>query len=263
MSPLQAQTNQPALVESRSSCHAIAMTTQNVPGIRFRRSEDRGHADHGWLDARHSFSFADYYDPEHMGFRTLRVINEDTIAPGKGFGMHPHRSMEIFTVIKEGSLKHQDSMGNEREIVAGEIQYMSAGSGVLHSEINPSPDSPAKLLQIWITPAQPGGAPRYQDLKLADLEPENGRALLASPDGRAGSIAIRQNAIIELGRLETGTRLFLSPDPDRPYTWLQLISGRLNTADQLLNPGDALAAEHTSLNLTATEESSFLLFHLS
>ncbi|NIP94517.1 MAG: pirin family protein, partial [Akkermansiaceae bacterium] len=130
--------------------------------VTLRRSADRGHANHGWLDARHSFSFADYHDPAHMSYRSLRVINDDTIAPGKGFGMHPHESMEIFTFIKEGVLRHQDSMGNSREIRAGEFQYMSAGSGVLHSEVNPSPDKPVKLLQIWITPARPGGEPRYR-----------------------------------------------------------------------------------------------------
>ena len=147
--------------------------------LTIRRSEDRSHADHGWLEARHSFSFADYHDPEHMGYRSLRVINEDTIAPGKGFGMHPHKSMEIFTFIKEGSLRHEDSMGNGRDIEAGEFQYMSAGSGVLHSEVNPSSDTPTKLLQVWLTPAQPGGEPRYQDFEVSEVSRHDGLAHLA------------------------------------------------------------------------------------
>lgn len=239
------------------------MTTQAKPGLSIRRSEDRGRANHGWLDARHSFSFADYYDPDHMGFRSLRVINEDIIAPGKGFGMHPHKSMEIFTVIKEGTLRHQDSLGNEREIAEGEFQYMSAGSGVLHSEINPSSKSPVKLLQIWITPTEPGGAPRYQDLKLAALERNNGMAVLASPDGRGDSIAIRQNATIQHGTLKDGSSVTSIPDPDRPSSWLQLISGQIEAFDNQFNAGDAFSFDDVPAEITATKNSSFLLFNLS
>lgn len=231
--------------------------------LSIRRSEERGHADHGWLDARHSFSFADYHDPDHMSYRALRVINEDTIAPGKGFGMHPHKSMEIFTFIKEGSLRHEDSMGNGREIQAGEFQYMSAGSGVLHSEVNPSPDTPTKLLQIWLTPAQPGGEPRYQDFQVASVERSDGLALLASPDGRNDSIAIRQNAEIFHGLLSQSQTIALPEDSDRPYIWLQLVRGELAVGGESLAAGDALAIDHAPLQLTATLETEFLLFNLS
>jgi redox-sensitive bicupin YhaK (pirin superfamily) len=228
-----------------------------------RRSEDRGHADHGWLEARHSFSFADYYDPDHMSYRALRVINEDTIAPGKGFGTHPHKSMEIFTFIKEGSLRHEDSMGNGREIQAGEFQYMSAGSGVLHSEVNPSASTETKLLQIWLTPAQPGGEPRYQDFQVSTLDRQDGLALLASPDGREGSIAIRQNAEVLHGSLRSAQAITLPVITGRPFTWLQLIKGELTLGDESLAAGDAAAIDHTALAFTAKSDAEFLLFRLS
>lgn len=239
---------------------------QNEPTaatLTVRRSKDRGHANHGWLDARHSFSFADYYDPEHMGYRALRVINDDTIAPGKGFGMHPHRSMEIFTFIKEGALRHEDSMGNGREIQAGEFQYMSAASGVLHSEVNPSPDQPVKLLQIWITPDTPGGEPRYQDFQVAGLPRSEGMALLASPDGRDGSISIRQNAEVVHGKLAAGEGLHLAEVPDRPYNWLHLVRGSLKLGGLSLSPGDAAAFDHSGMDLHSDAGAEFLLFRLS
>ncbi len=232
------------------------------PTITIRRSEERGHAIHEGLDARHSFSFANYHDPAHMGYRSLRVINDDTVAPGKGFGMHPHKSMEIFTFIVEGSLRHEDSIGNGRVIKAGEFQYMSAGSGVLHSELNPSPDTPVKLLQIWITPAQPGGDPRYQDFDVSQLSRRDGLALLASPDGRDGSISIRQNAEVLHGLLPRGESVLLKESADRPYTWLQLVRGSLGLGDESLHPGDAAAFDHAELELTAREDAEFLLFRL-
>ena len=239
--------------------------TSTSSKLTIRRSEERGHANHGWLDARHSFSFADYYDPEHMGYRSLRVINDDVIAPGRGFGMHPHKSMEIFTFIKEGSLRHEDSMGNGREIKAGEFQYMSAGSGVLHSEANPSPDHPAKLLQIWITPAaaQSGGDPRYQDFDVSKVARRNGLALLASPDGSEGSIAIRQNAAVLHGLLADGDATTLSSDSERPYNWLQLVRGNLDLGETTLRPGDAVAFDHADVTIKAQENAEFLLFRLS
>ena len=233
------------------------------PVLAIRRSEERGHANHGWLEARHSFSFADYYDPDHMSYRALRVINEDTIAPGKGFGMHSHKSMEIFTFIKEGSLRHEDSMGNGREIQAGEFQYMSAGSGVLHSEVNPSTSTETKLLQIWLTPTQPGGEPRYQDFQVSSIDRQDGLALLASPDGREGSIAIRQNAELLHGSLRSAQAITLPLVSERPYTWLQLIKGELTLGDKSLAAGDAAALDHTSFELSAISDAEFLLFRLS
>ena len=239
------------------------MKTQPTSTVSIRRSEERGHANHGWLDARHSFSFADYYDPAHMSYRALRVINEDTIAPGKGFGMHPHKSMEIFTFIKEGSLRHEDSMGNGRVIEAGEFQYMSAGSGVLHSEVNPSPENETKLLQIWLTPTQPGGEPRYQDFQVSEVPRNQGLALLASPDGVDGSIAIRQNAKISHGLLNAGEDLTLPADQERPYTWIQLVRGTLTVGDHQLEAGDAASFDHTEISLATTSKAEFLLFNLS
>ena len=239
------------------------MTTPTTSSLAIRRAEDRGHANHGWLDARHSFSFADYYDPEHMGYRALRVINDDTVAPGRGFGKHPHRSMEIFTFIKEGTLRHEDSMGNGRDISAGEFQYMSAGSGVLHSEVNPSADQQVKLLQIWITPREPAGEPRYQDLKLSGLPRREGLALLASPDGRDGSIAIRQDAEIQHGTLPKGESLTIEPSPALPYHWLHLVRGTLEIEGAVLSAGDAASHDHRPLALTASADAEFLLFQLS
>lgn len=198
-----------------------------------------------------------------MGYRSLRVINEDAIEPGKGFGMHPHRSMEIFTFIKEGSLQHEDSMGNGRTIESGEFQYMSAGSGVLHSEVNPSPDQQVKLLQIWLKPKTPGGDPRYQDFRVAEVDREDGLALLASASGRTGSIEIRQDAEIYHGLLESSRSLDLSPSEDYPYTWLQLVRGDLSIGEQSLQAGDAAAFDHTAVKLTASSNSEFLLFRLS
>lgn len=253
-----------ALVDSTEICDKRAMNKQAAAkSVSIRRASDRGHANHGWLDAWHSFSFADYHDPAHMGYRSLRVINDDTIAPDQGFGMHPHRSMEIFTFIKEGSLRHEDSMGNGREIKAGEFQYMSAGSGVLHSEVNPSADTPTKLLQIWITPQHPGGDPRYQDFDVTQVPRHDGLALLASPDGRDGSIAIRQNAEILHGTLAGGQSVLLETHPDRPYTWIQLIAGTLQVAGELLHPGDAASFDHTDTELVASTEAEFLLFRLN
>lgn len=195
---------------------AMNPTTQN--NITIRRSDERGHADHGWLVAKHSFSFADYYDPAHMAYRSLRVINEDRIAPGKGFGTHPHSDMEIFTYIISGKLEHKDSMGNGRTIEAGQFQYMSAGEGVLHSEFNPSPDEETHLLQIWITPRKSGGEPRYADMDTRGLRKKNALTLFASAGGRDGSIAMRQDAEVHYGHLGKDQSLPLTPPETMPHT---------------------------------------------
>ena len=171
--------------------------------ITTRKANERGHAAHGWLDTYHTFSFADYYDPKWMGFRSLRVINDDLVMPRQGFGMHPHRDMEIITYILSGSLAHKDSMGNGRVISTGEFQYMAAGTGILHSEENPSSDEAVHLLQIWITPDAKGVTPRYAERSCKDAEP--GRLhLVASKSGREDSMAIHQDADLWLARLESG-----------------------------------------------------------
>ena len=234
----------------------------NPTTVTFRRSDERGHADHGWLDARHSFSFGDYYDPAHMGYGSLRVINEDRIAPGKGFGMHPHSSMEIFTYIVSGELAHQDSMGNGRVIKAGEFQYMSAGSGVMHAEKNPSDTESTHLLQIWITPSTPGGDPRYADMDTNALKKKNALTLFASGDGRDGSQQMRQNAEIFFGQLEQGASLSVLPDGEFAHHYLQLIKGSLQLEGQTLLPGDAVMIEGKAPAISAPHDSEFLYFNL-
>ena len=173
--------------------------------IRVRRSQDRGHANHGWLDTYHTFSFADYVDPEHMGFRTLRVINEDRVAGGGGFPMHPHRDMEIITYIIDGALQHRDSMGTSSVILPGEVQRMSAGKGVVHSEFNPSPTEPVHLLQIWILTAARGIAPSYEQKAYPEDERHNRLRLIASPDGAEGSVRIHQDARLYSSLLDAGS----------------------------------------------------------
>ncbi len=174
--------------------------------MTLRKADERGHADHGWLNTYYTFSFADYHDPEHMGFRSLRVINDDTIAGGGGFGAHPHRDMEIITYILSGELEHKDSMGNGRVIRTGEVQYMAAGTGVAHSEFNPSPSQPVHLLQIWIQPDRKGVKPRYQEKSLADA-PAGRWHLVVSKAGRDGSIAINQDADLYIAKLGAGDKV--------------------------------------------------------
>jgi redox-sensitive bicupin YhaK (pirin superfamily) len=228
-----------------------------------RRSEQRGGADHGWLKAKHSFSFAGYYDPAHMGFRSLRVINQDRIAGGRGFGSHPHNNMEIITYVLEGALEHRDSMGNSAVIRPGEVQYMSAGTGVVHSEHNPDPAKETHLLQIWIEPAQDGGAPRYDQRSFAEAIARDKMALVVSPDGKDGSIALRQDARIYAGRFLAGDSRTVPLAADRG-AWIQLVSGTLQVSGETLSAGDALAIEDkTSIELSATTDAHFLLFDLA
>ncbi len=241
-----------------SPMHKITPTTINI-----RRSEERGHADHGWLDAKHSFSFGDYYDPAHMSYHSLRVINEDHIAPGKGFGMHPHSSMEIFTYIISGELEHKDSMGNGRVIKAGEFQYMSAGSGVMHAERNPSSTESTHLLQIWITPDQPAGDPAYADMDTNALKQENALTLFASANGRDGSVKMRQNAEIYFGQIKAGQSITQIVMPSLPHAWIQMIKGNLTLSDQVLHAGDSASIDSSSLHLLAESDTEFLLFLLA
>src|SRR5437867_9280572 len=168
--------------------------------MKIRKANQRGHAEHGWLDSYHTFSFADYYDPQWMGFRSLRVINDDLVMPGMGFGTHPHRDMEIITYILSGALEHKDSMGNGRVIRAGEVQYMAAGTGVQHSEFNPSKDEAAHFLQIWILPERRGIKPRYAEKSLVNV-PAGRFNLVASTTGREGSLAINQDADLYVAKM--------------------------------------------------------------
>lgn len=227
-----------------------------------RPAAARGRTAIGWLDSRHTFSFGEYYDPAQLGHHHLRVINDDTVAPGQGFGTHSHRDMEIFSYVIAGQLEHKDSMGNGRIIQPGEFQYMSAGSGVRHSEFNPSKTDPVHFLQIWIEPKTPGGEPRYADMNPAQLKRENALALFASPDGHDGSIAMRQNAEIHFGHLHADRALTVPDDARYPAHWIHVISGELKIADESLSPGDGAAIDATTFDITAAADSEFLLFRL-
>ena len=231
--------------------------------IKIRRASERGHVDHGWLQARHSFSFSDYYDPEWMGFRALRVINEDTVAPGQGFGTHPHRDMEIITYPLAGAVEHSDSMGNGSVVRAGEIQYMCAGTGVEHSERNPSRE-PLHLLQIWIVPDRKGHTPSYAQ-QTVDLTPGRWR-LLVSSDGAEGSVKIHQDARLFAARLGNGQELAHGFAPGR-HGWLQLARGsvELGTArsGERLGAGDGVAVSGESeIRIRAVGDAEVLLFDL-
>jgi len=230
--------------------------------MKIRRAKERGHADHGWLNAWHTFSFADYHDPQHMGFRSLRVINDDTVAPGRGFGMHGHRDMEIITYVLSGALEHKDSMGNGRVIRPGDFQYMAAGTGVMHSEFNPLPDQPTHLLQIWILPDRRGHEPRYAERSL-NAAAAGRLNLVASHGGRDGSIAINQDADVWLARLRNGDAVTHSSQKDR-HAWLHVAEGELEVNGQKLESGDAIATSgETRLNLKANKPSQVLLFDLN
>jgi redox-sensitive bicupin YhaK (pirin superfamily) len=213
-----------------------------LQSITIRRSQDRGHANHGWLQTWHSFSFARYYDPKHTGFRSLRVINQDRIQPRGGFPTHPHRDMEIFSYVLEGALKHRDSMGNSRVLEPGKIQLMSAGAGVTHSEYNPSSTEPLHLLQIWIEPIQSGLTPSYTEWHPDPGQNGRGKVLLISPDGRENSALIHQDACVY--------RIRLDPLQNAPHTlshgrglWLQVIHGPALLNGTALEAGDAGSSE--------------------
>jgi redox-sensitive bicupin YhaK (pirin superfamily) len=229
--------------------------------INIRKANERGHANHGWLDTYHTFSFADYYDPDWMGFRSLRVINDDLVLPGAGFGRHPHRDMEIITYILSGQLEHKDSMGNGRVIHPGEFQYMAAGTGVLHSEFNPSGKEAVHLLQIWIMPNRKGVKPRYAEKSLADATP-NGFHLVASKTGRDGSMAIHQDADLWLAKLEPGNRVIHSLAPGR-HAFVHVAEGGVALGGKTLSGGDAaLVSEEAKVELAAAKPSQVLLFDL-
>jgi hypothetical protein len=230
--------------------------------ITTRKSEERGHAEHGWLNSYHTFSFADYYDPAHTHFRDLRVINEDYVAPEMGFGMHPHRDMEIITYVVSGALQHKDSMGNTAIMRAGDVQRISAGSGILHSEVNASSKEPVHLLQIWILPDHKGVTQRYAEKSFAQAEPGK-LHLVASKTGRDGSIPINQDAELYLGKLAEGGAVQHELAAKR-YAWVQLIKGDLTMNGTKLHPGDAAAVSDTdALTLSVVSTAEFLLFDLN
>jgi quercetin 2,3-dioxygenase len=235
----------------------------STSSLTIRRSLERGQANHGWLHSYHTFSFADYYDPAHMGFRSLRVINQDKIAPGAGFPTHPHRDMEIFSYVVSGTISHKDSIGNGRELKPGQIQLMSAGSGVTHSEFNPSKTEPLHLLQIWILPESRGLTPSYTEWHPTPASESAAKVLVISPDGRENSAAIHQDANIYRVRLKAGESVSHDHAPGRGL-WIQLIKGGLTTDETLLLPGDAASTETPgNTYFTATEDAEALLFDLA
>jgi quercetin 2,3-dioxygenase len=235
-------------------CEGIGM-------MNIRKSNERGHAEHGWLDTYHTFSFADYYNPEWMGYRTLRVINDDRVAPGEGFGKHPHRDMEIITYILKGALEHKDSMGNGRVIRPGDFQYMSAGTGVLHSEFNPSKDEPVHLLQIWIMPDEKNVKPRYAEKALA--EAPAGLHLVTSKSGREGSIGIHQDADLYLAKFDGANRLSHTLAPNR-HAWVHVAEGDVTVNGKKLSSGDAAAiSNEKEIELSADKPAQVLLFDLN
>jgi redox-sensitive bicupin YhaK (pirin superfamily) len=231
--------------------------------ITVRRSDERGHANHGWLDTRHTFSFDRYFDPRHMGFRSLRVINEDSVAGGRGFGTHPHRDMEIITYVIEGALEHKDSMGTSSVIRPGEVQRMTAGTGVTHSEYNPSQTEAVHLLQIWILPEQDGLTPEYEQ-RAFPVEGKQGKLrLVAARDGGDGVVNIHQDVSLYDASLAPGEKVSHQLEAGRG-AWLQIVNGALKVNGATLERGDGASVnDETELTIEAVEQSDFLLFDLA
>jgi redox-sensitive bicupin YhaK (pirin superfamily) len=230
--------------------------------ITIRPARQRGHFDHGWLDTWHTFSFGDYHDPQNMGFSVLRVINEDRVAPGAGFPPHPHRDMEILTLVLEGALEHRDSMGNGSVIRPRDVQRMSAGTGVVHSEFNASRNDPVHLLQIWILPGQRGIEPGYEQKQVPAADPRTGMRLAASPDGRDGSVTIHQDASLYVAQLQPDAVATLSLAPGR-RAWVQAARGTVQLQGRELEAGDGARLEgEPAVQLQAGSAAEVLVFDL-
>ncbi len=231
--------------------------------LQLRKSKERGYAEHGWLKSYHTFSFAEYYDPNFMGFRSLRVINEDWIDKGAGFPTHGHRDMEIITYVLDGELEHKDSLGSGSVIRHGEVQHMTAGTGIAHSEFNPSRTEPTHLLQIWIMPNKQGLKPSYAEQKV-DLDHASGRfQLMVTPDGRDQTIKVNQDMTLSVALLQSGEVFSHSFNPDR-YGWLQVAKGNLTLNDLPLEQGDGVAiAKESELKIEADSDAEILLFDMA
>ena len=234
-----------------------------APVIVARRAAARGETDLGWLHSRHTFSFGNYFDPDRMGFRSLRVLNDDVVEPGSGFGEHPHRDAEIFSYVIEGELEHKDSMGNGRIIRTGDLQYLSAGSGILHSEFNPSPAKRVHFLQIWLKPRTSGGEPRYAERALDRHATANALTLLFAGEPREGAVGIRADANIYFGKLDAGQNLVHRGKLGRGQ-WLHVIEGDLSVSGERLDAGDGAAIENADeLGIQSRTGAQFLLFDLA
>ncbi|MEI7608635.1 MAG: pirin family protein [Rhodospirillaceae bacterium] len=236
--------------------------TYGTPGIRLRPAKERGQANHGWLESAHTFSFADYYDPAHMGFRALRVINEDTVRSGTGFGMHGHRDMEIISYVIDGALAHEDTTGCKGVLRRGDVQYMSAGTGIRHSESNPSRSKDVHFLQIWILPSRQGLPPVYRQVSVPDAEKHNTLRLLAAPGGTDGVLATHRDVRLYAGVLEAGVSVSHRPENDRG-TWIQLVDGAIDVNGVRMSRGDGASIEDTdTIVITVRERAELLLFDL-
>ena len=259
------ETRRAFIAASAATVAAAGAKEQNMSADKLiiRKAEDRGVAEHGWLHSRFSFSFAGYFDPQHMGFRSLRVINDDIIDPGEGFGTHPHENMEIISYVVEGALEHKDSMGNGSVIRPNDVQRMSAGSGITHSEFNPLDDTPMRLLQIWIKPDQQNVEPSYEQKNYAPEEKTNTLKLVASPDGADGSVSLHQDAKIYASIIEPGKKIIKAATPNR-HVWVQVVNGKLTLNGEQLETGDGAAMENADeLTFQGLEKSEFLVFELA
>jgi redox-sensitive bicupin YhaK (pirin superfamily) len=231
--------------------------------IRIRKAAERGHFDHGWLDTYHTFSFSSYHDPAHMGFRALRVINEDRVAPGRGFGTHPHRDMEIVTYVLSGALEHKDSMGHGEVLRPGEFQRMSAGTGITHSEFNPSDTEPVHLYQIWLLPEKKSIEPSYEQKRFPESD-RHGRLLaVATPTGEGGLLTIHQDARISLANLPAGSRVAQNVSAGR-HAWLQVLRGAVTLNGTPMDTGDGAAVSNEpALDIEAPTDAEIMLFDLA
>jgi redox-sensitive bicupin YhaK (pirin superfamily) len=231
--------------------------------IQTRKAADRGHANHGWLNTYHTFSFSSYRDPRFMGFRSLRVMNEDWVAPGQGFGTHPHQDMEIVTYVLEGALEHKDSMGNGEVLRPGEFQRMTAGTGITHSEFNPSEADPVHLYQIWLYPEKKGLTPSYEQKNFPASGMDGQLRLVASPNADDGSLLIHQDARIYLSKLGVGKQVIHEVAPNR-HAWLQVLRGTVTLNGEPLNTSDGAAvSDESSLTIQATTDAEIMLFDLA
>jgi redox-sensitive bicupin YhaK (pirin superfamily) len=231
--------------------------------MTIRPAKERGHADHGWLNSYHSFSFADYYDPAHMGFRSLRVINDDRVTPGQGFGTHPHRDMEIVSYVLEGSLAHKDSMGTGSVIRPGDVQRMSAGTGVLHSEFNASKSEPVHFMQIWLLPGERGIQPSYEQKTFGPEEKRGRLRVVASPDAREGSVLLHTDAVLHAGLFGPGESAELALAKGR-HSWVQVARGRVKVNGQELHEGDGAAfSDEPLVKVEGVDDAEVLVFDLA
>lgn len=238
------------------------LSTTSTPTLVKRPADSRGTSELGWLHSRHSFSFGSYFDPDHMGFRCLRVINDDVVEGGGGFGEHPHRDAEIFSYVIEGQLEHQDSLGNGRIIKTGDLQYISAGRGVFHSEFNPSPDKPVHFLQVWLRPRMGGGEPRYAEKALGGNARRNELTLLFTDSPRGDAVEIRADADVFFGNLDPGKAIAHRPAVGRAQ-WIHVIRGEVSVLGETLKAGDGASIENAeALEIQSREGAQFLLFDL-